>query len=354
MTILVNGELVLYGFVGESYWGDGFTAREVLDALAEIGRDTDVTVRINSGGGYVDDGIAIYNALYAHKGKVTVQIDAIAASAASVIAMAGEERVMRKGALMMIHDPSGGIWGTAADMERFAKVMEKQADNLASIYADVTGEDADDIREDMKAELWLTADEAVERSFATSVADIKARTVAAHDYSLYAHAPERLVALSAKKDWTRAKAELPAKASANAKPSIDKENRTMTDKATAENQPADTEKLVADAVSKALADSKARIKAILASDEAKGREELAEYFAHDTDMTAEAVVAALAKAPKTTAATEQKPAVQTYEQQRAAAANLAMPTASGSDQKTKASLNPSAIFAARRSAQKGA
>ena len=354
MTILVNGELVLYGFVGENYWGEGFTAREVLDALAEIGRDTDVTVRINSGGGYVDDGIAIYNALYAHKGKVTVQVDAIAASAASVIAMAGEERIMRKGALMMIHDPSGGVWGTAADMERFARVMEKQADNLASIYADVTGEDVGDIREDMKAELWLTADEAVDRGFATSVVDTKARAVAAHDYSLYAHAPDRLVALSAKKEWTRAKAELPAKASANAKPSIDKENRTMTDKATAENQSADTEKLVADAVAKAIADSKARVKAILASDEAKGREELAEYFAHDTDMPAEAALAALAKAPKATAATDQKTGSSSYEQQRTAAANLAMPNADGSNSKPKANLNPSAIFAARRSAQKGA
>lgn len=354
MTILVNGELVLYGFVGESYWGDGFTAREVLDALAEIGRDADVTVRINSGGGYVDDGIAIYNALYAHKGKVTVQVDAIAASAASVIAMAGEERVMRKGALMMIHDPSGGIWGTAADMERFAKIMEKQAGNLASIYADVTGEDADDIRADMKTELWLTADEAVERGFATSVVETKARAVAAHDYSLYAHAPERLVALSAKKEWTRAKAELPAKASANAKPSIEKENRTMTDKATAEKQPADTEKLVADAVAKALADSKSRVKAILASDEAKGREELAEYFAHDTDMPAEAVVAALAKAPKTTAYTEQKPAAPTYEQQRTAAANLAMPTGAQNAHSEEKSLSPSAIFAARHEAMKGA
>ena len=128
----------------------------------------------------------------------------------------------------------------------------------------------------------------------------------------------------------------------------------MTDKATAENQPADTEKLVADAVAKALADSKARVKAILASDEAKGREELAEYFAHDTDMSTEAVIAALAKAPKTTATTEQKPAAPTYEQQRTAAANLAMPNADGSNQKPKANLTPSAIYAARRSAQKGA
>ena len=135
MPVMVNGELVLYGFVGDNFWDMGFTAKEVLDALAEHGRTEDITVRINSGGGYVDDGIAIFNALKAHAGKVTVVVDSLAASSASIIAMAGDERIMRTGALMMIHDPQGGVWGTAADMEKFAKVVEKQAESLASIYA---------------------------------------------------------------------------------------------------------------------------------------------------------------------------------------------------------------------------
>ena len=140
MAILVDGEMILYGFVGESFWGDGFTSRDVLDALAEHGRDNPITVRINSGGGYVDDGVAIYNALSAHKGKVTVIVDALAASSASVIAMAGEERIMRKGAMLMIHDPSGVVWGTAEDMAKAVRMLEKHAENLAGIYADVTGE----------------------------------------------------------------------------------------------------------------------------------------------------------------------------------------------------------------------
>ena len=94
MSVLVDGELVLYGFVGDSFWGDGFTASEVIDALAELGRDADVTVRLNSGGGYTDDGIAIFNTLTAHRGKVEIVVDAMAASAASVIAMAGDTVTM--------------------------------------------------------------------------------------------------------------------------------------------------------------------------------------------------------------------------------------------------------------------
>ncbi|MCE6073395.1 Clp protease ClpP [Agrobacterium vitis] len=358
MTVLVNGELVLYGFVGENYWGDGFTARDVVDALMEHGRDEPITVRINSGGGYVDDGIAIFNALTAHKGQVTVVVDSMAASSASIIAMAGDERIMRTGSMMMIHDPSGAVWGTAADMEKYAKVMEKHAENLASIYAEVTGEDASDIREDMKSELWMTAEEAVERSFATSLEKKKAKAAAAHDYSVYAHAPERLVALSTQKNWTRSRAQAKAGASAAASTGIEKEKPTMTDKTVAEHSSAEQAKIVADAVAKALADSKTRVKAILASDEAKGREELAEHFAHDTDMSAEAALAALAKAPKAEQQEQPEPKPTppsaSYEQQRLAAANLAMPGASQPSAKSGPKINATDIYKMRREALKGA
>jgi ATP-dependent Clp endopeptidase proteolytic subunit ClpP len=357
MPVLLNGEIVLYGFVGENFWGDGFTARDVLDALAEHGRDNDVTVRINSGGGYVDDGIAIFNALKAHKGKVTVIVDSMAASSASVIAMAGEERLMRTGAMMMIHDPSGGVWGTADDMERYAKVMEKHGENLASIYAEVTGEDAGDIRDDMRAELWMTADEAVERGFATAIdKKKKAKAAAAHDYGVYAHAPDRLVALTKSKNWSRATAMKPAEgSSAPAQPGIEKETPTMTTKTEAEQSSVDTAKLVADAVTKALADSKARTKAILASDEANGREDFAEHLANDTEMSAEDAIALLAKAPKVEAKTvETKPNASTYEQRRLAAADLAKPGGSERPEASGSKINRDAIFVARRNAQKGA
>ncbi|WP_167738090.1 head maturation protease, ClpP-related [Leisingera sp. NJS201] len=189
MTILVDGELVLYGFVGDDFWDEGFTASQVIDALAMLGRDADITVRINSGGGYTDDGIAIYNALKAHRGDVAVVVDAIAASSASVIAMAGDTITMRSGALMMIHDPAKFTWGDAGDHEKSTEQLNKLADLMADIYAEQTGEDAETIREDMKDELWLTGEEAVARGFATDTEGGRAKAVAAFDYRVFARAP---------------------------------------------------------------------------------------------------------------------------------------------------------------------
>jgi ATP-dependent protease ClpP protease subunit len=322
MAVLVNGELVLYGFVGASLWDEGFTARDVIDALAEVGRDTDIVVRVNSGGGYVDDGIAIHNSLQAHKGKVTVVIDALAASSASIIAMAGDERIMRKGAMMMIHDPSTVVWGTAEDMTSAVKMLEKHAENLAGIYADVTGEDPDDIRADMKSELWLNAEEAVERGFATSANSKPARAAASHDYSVYAKAPERLVALATKKNWSHAEAGTRAVASATASTrQARKETPMPTDTKADEN--AANASVLAEATKKATAEAQARIKAIMTSEEAKGRETLASHFAYDTESTADAAIAAMKASPKASATTETNAGG--YEKQRLDAANLAQP-----------------------------
>lgn len=342
MTVLVNGELVLYGFVGDNYWDMGFTAREVLDALAEIGRDTDVTVRINSGGGYTDDGVAIYNALIAHKGKVTVIVDAAAFSSASLIAMAGQERIMRKGAMMMIHDPSGGVWGTAEDMESYTKYLQKQAESMASIYAEVTGEDAADIREDMKSELWLTAEEAVERGFATSISEMKSKAVAAHDYRVYAHAPERLVALATKKNWSHTDARSKATASAAAPNRQPEKDPEMTEKPKADDKAADIEAAKAEAGKLAVAAYQTRRRNVMALEEAKGREALAETLI-DTDLPEDAIKGALAAAPKGAGAqADSKLQASAYEQQRVAAANLARPDgANASEADTRALMRAS-------------
>ena len=350
MAVLVDGELVLYGFVGDSFWGSGFTAREVVDALAEVGRDTDIVVRVNSGGGYVDDGVAIHNSLKAHKGKVTVVVDALAASSASIIAMAGDERIMRTGAMMMIHDPSTVVWGTAEDMTSAIKMLEKHAENLAGIYADVTGEDADDIRADMKDELWLSADEAVERGFATSSNKQKAKAAASHDYSVYAHAPERLVALAGKKNWSHVEARSRAVASATATTRPARQEKSMpTD--TKADESAATATAIADATKKATADAQARIKAIMTNEEASGRETLAQHFAYETESTAEAAIAALKAAPKAAAGTSTT--ADTYEQNRVNASNLARPQNNAGSEAAK-SLNVNDIWAKRRAGQKGA
>ena len=202
MPVLRDGELFLYGFVGDSFWDEGFTAREVIDALAAVGHDADITVRINSAGGYVQEGIAIYNALAMHKGKVTVQVDSVALSSASLIAMAGDDRIMLAGSLMMIHDAASITIGNADDHEVSRSMLDKMSSQFAAIYSSTTGKPADDIRTAMKAETWMTSDEAVEAGYATEAQDTKAKAVAAFDFRAFAHAPKELVAMAKKKNWS--------------------------------------------------------------------------------------------------------------------------------------------------------
>lgn len=235
MSVLVDGEIVLYGFVGDDMWDEGFTDRQVLDALAELGRDSDVTVRLNSGGGFTDAGKAVFNALRAHPGHVTVSVDGIAASAASIIAMAGDEIVMRSGALMMIHDASAMTIGNAEDHRKSSDWLDIESAALASIYAERTGRPAEEMRALMRAETWMSAEDAVAAGFATRADSARARSVAAFDYRAYAHAPERLKRAARKKNWSF---ETPrAAASASVEPRPEKEIQ-VTEKSTAEESTA--------------------------------------------------------------------------------------------------------------------
>jgi ATP-dependent protease ClpP protease subunit len=190
-SLIVNGQILLYGDVGLTWFGDGFTPEQVAVALADLGPG-DVTVRINSGGGVAFDGVAIYALLKAHEGSVTIAVDGIAASAASLIAMAGDRIEMRRGAMMMIHDAAGVTFGDAAAHEKSADTLDKLSAQYASVYAARSGKPAEDIRALMKDETWFGADEAVGEGFATHVIDDEAAPVAAFDYSVYARAPDAL------------------------------------------------------------------------------------------------------------------------------------------------------------------
>lgn len=194
-NLLVNGEIVLYGPVGGSWWDDeGFTAADVLHTLSML--DGDVKVRLNSGGGLAWDGVAIFNALKAHDGRVTIQIDAIAASAASIIAMSGDEIIMRGGALMMIHDASTITWGNAEDLQKTVDMLLKLDGQMAAVYSKRTGLSREECAALMDAETWLTGEEAVEKGFATSTEDAEPAIASIFNYRAYAHAPEHLKAIS--------------------------------------------------------------------------------------------------------------------------------------------------------------
>jgi ATP-dependent protease ClpP protease subunit len=190
-----NNELYLYGTVGGSFWEeDYFTAKSVRDELSDM--TGPITVRINSGGGIASEGQAIYTMLVDYPDKVTVVVDGIAASAASLIAMAGEEIIMRRGAFMLIHDPAQP-WtmgrGTEEDHLKEAELLRVLSGAYADIYAFRAGMSRDEARAIMKAETGLDGPMAVDLGFATSVdADAAAVAAARFDYRMYANAPKEL------------------------------------------------------------------------------------------------------------------------------------------------------------------
>lgn len=188
----------IYDEIGGGGWfSDGVTAVDFVKQLAAI--DGDLEVHINSPGGDVFDGLAIYNALMQRTGGVTTVVDGLAASAASFIAQAGRIRVISPGAMMMIHDASGLCIGNAADMRELAELLDKVSDNIASIYAEAAN-NGTDWRAAMRAETWYTADEAVAAGLAHRVAErpAAAALAAAAKFNLsdYVNAP-RLTAAAA-------------------------------------------------------------------------------------------------------------------------------------------------------------
>ncbi|OZC62765.1 hypothetical protein CH276_14195 [Rhodococcus sp. 06-470-2] len=160
-------EIYIYDEIGESFWG-GISANQFARDLAEITAD-EITVHINSPGGFAYDGIAILNALRGHKAKVTTIVDGLAASAASMIAMAGEVVVMNRNSQMMIHDPNGVCVGNPKDMADYAAYLDKMGENIASIYAERAGGDNAEWRTAMQAETWYSAEEAVDAGLADRV-----------------------------------------------------------------------------------------------------------------------------------------------------------------------------------------
>ncbi len=169
----------------------GFYAQTLRDALAKYSDIKAINVSICSQGGNIVEGLAIYNMLRGHAAPVTVEITGIAASMASVIAMAGDTIRMAKNSFMMIHNPAGGVDGESDDMRKQADVLDKMRDMLAGIYSERTGQDVADVIKAMSKETWMTADEALALGYCTEVTPEK--TMAARvDVSRWKHAPKAL------------------------------------------------------------------------------------------------------------------------------------------------------------------
>lgn len=346
-VIVENNEIWLTGTVGAYWWDDGFTSVDVAFALAQIGRSTDVVVHLNSGGGLASEGAAIHSQFASHKGRVEIFVEGIAASAASVVAVAADRLVMSLGATLMIHDPAVVTSGDIAEHLKSIDYLKALAGSYADIYAEKTGKPVEEMRALMAAETWMTAEEAVAAGFADDTTAASPRAAndnqpTAFAYRAYAHAPAALTALADARGWKPIPHPAVAPtAKATTPPPGPTEDPTMTEKTTKPTEtPASTD---------AVAETKARIKAITTAEAAVGREALAAHLAYETDMSAEAALAALAAAPKATAETTSTD----YVARRQSAAALAAP---GSEERrkpsTKASFpDPKAVFAARSAAR---
>ena len=179
-----GAEVVIYDEIG-AY---GVSAKGFLAELGALPDGTPLALRLNSPGGSVFDAVAIYNAIKRHSGTVTVWIDGIATSAASYIAMAGDEVVMPENAFLMIHDPAGMVMGTATDMRAMAEALDKIKGSLLQGYAAKSGRPQEEIAPLMAAETWLDAKDARDLGFADRIAE-PVRIAARFDVGGFRNAP---------------------------------------------------------------------------------------------------------------------------------------------------------------------
>ena len=163
-----EAEVWIYDVIGQDFWGEGVAAKTFVKELTDI-KASQINLHINSPGGSVFDGQAIYNAIARHPANVTTFIDGIAASIASVIALAGDEVIMAENALMMIHEPFAIVMGNANDMRDGANMLDKVSETIKAVYSSKTNLSDKKISDAMAAETWFTADEALDAGLATEI-----------------------------------------------------------------------------------------------------------------------------------------------------------------------------------------
>lgn len=190
-----RAEVLIYDEIGENWWGEGVSAKRFTAELSAI-EAAHIDVRINSVGGSVFEGNAIYNALERHPARVETHIDGIAASIASIIALAGERVHIAENAFLMIHNPHGVAFGEAKDMRKMADTLDTVRSSLVGTYAKRTGKSAEDIQAWMDAETWFAAAEALEHGFVDEITESKeidARIAASAAVANFSNMPPALL-----------------------------------------------------------------------------------------------------------------------------------------------------------------
>lgn len=182
----------IYVYDEISAWG--ITAKDFVNDLGNIKAKT-INLRINSPGGNVFDGITIHNALKQHAATVNVQVDGLAASIASIIAMAGDEIRMAQNSFMMIHNAWSYTAGNAVQMRKLADTLDKIDATLISTYQAKTGASESDIKKMMADETWLNADDALAKGFCDAVGD-PTEAKAHFDLSKFNNVPQAVAAMN--------------------------------------------------------------------------------------------------------------------------------------------------------------
>jgi len=163
-----EADIYIYEDVGEGWFG-GVTAKQFANDLKAVGSVSKINLRINSAGGDVFDGLAIYRLLVDHKAKVVTYIDGLAASIASVIAMAGDEINISEAGFVMIHNAWGMAIGTGDDMRQIADLLDTTTGSIGDVYVSRTKNDIKAVKAWMDQETWFTGQEAVDNGFADAL-----------------------------------------------------------------------------------------------------------------------------------------------------------------------------------------
>lgn len=190
-----TGELTLYGEISDyTWWGDEVTPKQFKEDLDALGDIDILNVYINSPGGDVFAGQAIYSMLKRHKAYVNVFIDGIAASIASLIAMAGDKVIMPANAMMMIHNPWVFATGNANDLRKIADDLDKIGDSMIVAYESKSALTTKEIKELMDAESWLSAEDSQKYGFADEIEEVKqvAASVDEKYFAIYRNIPDEL------------------------------------------------------------------------------------------------------------------------------------------------------------------
>lgn len=191
-------EILIYGQIGRDWYdAQGVEAREFLLELNQVPRNQEIVVGINSPGGEVMAGMAIYTALQQRRNRVVCRVDGHAASIASIIALAGRETQMPDNAWMMIHDPSGLVMGTAEDARRMAEDLDRMGNQMATIYANKAGGTVAHWRGQMLEETWFTGTEAYQAGLSDRMLE-PAEMVASFQYPWARHVPATLYTFGAR------------------------------------------------------------------------------------------------------------------------------------------------------------